>query len=106
MTGEEAPTSDADPLLELGAHFGPGLIGIETSQEMQRIRDAMNYRLERIDRVVIPYLANMYSTQKQRQYAEAELFRLQSELRELHLELDNILIMVADMGYPLVSTNH
>jgi|GEM_PF-5633987 len=105
MSGEAAP-SDADPLLKFGAHFGAGLIGEMTLQEVSRIREEMDYRIKRIERLIVPYLANEYTTQTQRQVAEAELFRLQSDLRELHLELDNALVMVADLGYPLISSTH
>ena len=56
--------------------------------------------LERLERYT-EYVLGMYYTYDQRQYAEAEVFRLQVELAELHEELINTLVMAPDIGRPI-----
>jgi hypothetical protein len=47
----------------------------------------------------------MYFSDQQRRIAEAELFRLQTELGELHEQLINTLVMAPDLGRPVL-VNH
>ncbi len=96
----EEVADDADPLRELEASFGVGYIGNTIGRTVGRIRADMTYRLERLERYT-EYLLGMYYTYDQRHYAEAEIFRLQVELTNLHQELINTLVMAPDLGRPI-----
>jgi hypothetical protein len=95
---------DADPLRELGASFNAGYLGNTMCRAVDEIRADINHRLVSITKL-LPYLSGMYFSDQQRRIAEAELFRLQTELGELHEQLINTLVMAPDLGRP-VTINH
>ena len=96
----EEVTDDDDPLRGLEASFGLHYIGQTIGRTVSKIRADMVYRLARLERYT-EYVLGMYYTYDQRQYAEAEVFRLQVELAELHEELINTLVMAPDIGRPI-----
>ena len=102
MTNEDG--ADADSLKELGTYFSAGYIGNTMCNAIDTLRVEIDDRLRSITKL-LPYLSGMYFSDRQRQMAEREIFRLQTEISKLHDEMVNTLVMAPDLGRP-VTINH
>lgn len=101
MTNEEG---DTDPLQELGASFSPGYIGNTICEVVEALQSDVNDRFRRITKL-LTYMSGLYYSDRQRRMAEAEIFRLQTEIAELHTELVNTLTMAPELGRPVTITH-
>jgi hypothetical protein len=98
MTNEAE--SDADSLMELGKAFCVGYLGHVMVDEVETLRRDINDRLKSITKL-LPYLSGMFYVETQRQFAEMEIFRLQTEIAELIERVHNSLVMAPDLGRPV-----
>jgi hypothetical protein len=95
---------DADPLRELGIDFSAGYLGNVIYARVAEISSGIDDRLRSISQL-LEYFSGTYYTDQQRGIAERALFRIQTELGELHEQLTNTLVMAPDLGRPVL-VNH
>jgi len=87
---------------EVGQRLDAGHVADVVQEILDDIQQQLNDNMVAIRRL-IPYLSGMYYTDRQRRYAEKELFRLQNERTELEARMRNALVMVPSLLYPVAA---
>jgi len=85
----------------VGSQLNAGYIADVIMDTLGDTNRQLNENMRAIQRL-IPYLSGMYYTDRQRRYAEKELFRLQKERADLGVNVYNALVMMPDLLYPVV----
>ena len=89
---------------QLGSFFTPSFVSNEAARELEKIRLRMNSNFLRIQ-ALAPYLAGLYTSDRQRHLAEAQLFRLRMEQDELYARSCGITDMIGELQKPVTITH-
>ena len=94
---EDQPAGN-DTIDAVGRQLDAGHATFVIEEILVRAQDELNGNLQAIRRL-LPYLSGLYYTDRQRRYAERELFRLQSERIGLEAIIRNALVMAPNLLY-------
>lgn len=105
VTLTEEESNDNRPLQEdaldsLGGQIDARYIAGTVSDTIGDASQKLNGNMQAIQRL-IPYLSGLYYADSQRRYAEQELFRLQSERAILEAQIQNALVIMPELLYPV-----
>jgi len=105
VTLTEEESNDNRPLHEdafgaLGGQLDARYIADTVSDTIGAVSRQLSENMQAIQRL-IPYLSGLYYADSQRRYAERELFRLQSERVTLEARIQNALVIVPELLYPV-----
>lgn len=106
---EESPNDDrpqgGSTYEEVGRQLNAGHIADTVQHILSDTHRELNENMRAIQRL-IPYLSGLYYADCQRRYAEKEMFRLQKERVDLEARINNALVMVPDLLYPVTAIAH
>lgn len=83
---------------KIGQQLDAGHITFTIEEILCDVQRQLNENMQAMRRL-LPYLSGLYYADKQRRYAEQELFRLQTERTELEAAVHNALAMAPDVLY-------
>ncbi|MGH7218016.1 MAG: hypothetical protein ACREGE_01020 [Candidatus Microsaccharimonas sp.] len=104
---EEAASEDSHLLNEIETAYSPAVVGQALQEHLAEIAERLHGNILAILRLT-PYLTNVIYTDRQRWYAEREVFRLEKQRKLLLEEYSNARIDASDFHESAVAvpTHH